>query len=70
MVYRPGTFVISHQSQAHHPAEFFRERITYDRDNADGTQSDKREGNPIIPRYDVEIGRLILDDIIHLRDIS
>ncbi len=53
-----------------HTAELTRKCISDDRDNAYGPQGNQREGDAVIARNNVKIGRFIFDDVIHLRDVA
>ncbi len=57
-------------SAKRHTAEFTWEGVSDDRDNAYGTQGNQREGDTVISRNNVKIGRFVFDDVIHLRDVA
>ena len=67
---RARTVVVSGKRQADHAAELTRKGVANDGDDADGSQRDEREGNAIVARNDVEVLRLVLDDVVHLRDVA
>ena len=62
--------IVALQSQTSHTAEFTRESIANHRNNANSTQSNQWESNTIIPRNHIKVFRFVLDDIIHLGNIS
>ena len=62
--------IVPLQCQTYHTAELTWERVSDDRDNADGPQGNQREGDAVIARNNVEIGRFVFDDVVHLRDVA
>ena len=62
--------IISSQCQSYHAAKFAWKCISDDRYDTNSSQGNQREGNTIISRNNVKIGRFIFDDIIHLSDVT
>ena len=62
--------IISSQCQSYHAAKFAWKCISDDRYDTNSSQGNQREGNTIISRNNVKIGRFIFDDIIHLGDVT
>lgn len=62
--------IVPLQCQTYHTAELTWERVSDDRDNADGPQGNQREGDAVIARNNVEIGLFVFDDVVHLRDVA
>ena len=52
--------IVPLQCQTYHTAELTWERVSDDRDDADGPKGNQREGDAVIARNNVEIGRFVL----------
>ena len=70
MVYGQRIAVVARKCQTGHATEFPRKSVSDNRNDSHGTQCNQRERDTVVARNHVEVLRLVLDDIVHLRDIA
>ena len=65
-----GRFVFATQCQTHHATEFVGQCIADNADNAHGSQGNQRESDAIVTTDYVKVLRFVLNDVIHLGDVT
>ena len=62
--------VLSSESKSNHAAELGWQSVANHADDTYCPKCDEREGDTIVAADHVEVLRLVLDDIVHLRDVA
>ena len=70
MVYFACMVKVAFESEPHHAAEFTREGISYNRYHPHRPKRDQRECYTIVTRNHHEVIGLVLDNLVHLRNIA
>ena len=66
MVNLPCRLIFAIKFQANHAGEFLWQSVSYNRNDAYSTAGNHRESESVVTANHVEIGRLVLDDIVDL----
>ena len=62
--------VLSSESKSYHAAELGWQSVANHADDAYCPKGDEGEGDAVVAADDVEVLRLVLDDVVHLRDVA